>query len=154
MSIRFLLSLLGLFGSRQVGYLKLLRTFSYLENHRNHLLIYLIISIDISHEQFAGFCTLLVRLVHNGSEPRSNKGSSITIGETDDGHIFRYAKSLGLDGIKGSIGDDVIKGKNGIWRIGALKQPKGIVASHLEVYLVAHHKVSVYRDTVSRKASR
>lgn len=125
MSIRFLLSLLGLFGSRQVGYLKLLRTFSYLENHRNHLLIYLIISIDISHEQFAGFCTLLVRLVHNGSEPRSNKGSSITIGETDDGHIFRYAKSLGLDGIKGSIGDDVIKGKNGIWRIGALKQPKG-----------------------------
>ena len=83
-----------------MGYLKLLRTFSYLENHRNHLLIYLIISIDISHEQFAGFCTLLMRLVHNGSETRSNKGSSITIGETDDGHIFRYAKSLGLDGIK------------------------------------------------------
>lgn len=55
MSIRFLLSLLGLFGSRQVGYLKLIRTFSYLENHRNHLLIYFIISIDISHEQFAGF---------------------------------------------------------------------------------------------------
>ena len=95
------------------GYIRLFvlfRAFSDFENHRHHLFIYLLIAVDVAHQQFTGLGALFVRLVHNGSESGSNEGGSITISESDDSHILRNAQALGLDGIKGCIGDDVVEG--------------------------------------------
>ncbi len=67
------------------------------------------------------FGTLLVCLVHDGTQSWGNESGGVSIGESDDGDILWNAQALGLDGVEGSVGDDVVEGEDGIRAMLALQ---------------------------------
>ena len=129
----------------------LLGAFSYLQYHRYYHLVYLFVTIDVFHEEFTSLGTLLVCLVHDGTQSWGNESGGVSIGESDDGDILWDAQALGLDGVEGSVGDDVIEGEDGIRAMLALQEFEGGVACHVKVYLVAYHEVAVNRNMVVAK---
>ena len=66
----------------------LLGAFSYLQYHRHYHLVYLFVTIDVFHEEFASLGTLLVCLVHDGTQSWGNESGGVSIGESDDGNIL------------------------------------------------------------------
>ena len=68
-------------------------------------------------QQFTSLRALSMRLVHDDRKLRSHVGGSVTIRKTDDGHILRNPEPAGLNGIKGSIGDDIVERQNSIWAV-------------------------------------
>ena len=111
-------------------------------------MVYLGVAVDISHQQFAGFHSLFVGLIHDGRQAGGDKGGRVSIGETDDGNVIGDAQACRLDGIESSVGEDVVESQNGIRPFLPLQQVKCRLASHFKVYFAAHHQRSVYGDTV------
>ena len=105
----------------------------------------------VLQEKLAGGDTHLVRLVLNSRHTGGDVGGMYVVGEADKRDIIGYAKSLVLNGCESCKGDDIVKGKNGIRRIGLAKQlfdgPKGYVI----VYLITDNKAAVYLHVIISK---
>ena len=72
------------------------------------------VATDVLQQHLTCPFTHEVALVNDGRKLRSDVGGMHIVGKADEGHVLWNAEVLLLDSGKGSKGDNVVEGENGV----------------------------------------